>query len=59
MTTIAEYNVKVHSTKDKKKLKSGTKEYEYGTVNIRDPKLTEYIGRTVKVKIFKTIERKD
>ncbi|MBA7596461.1 hypothetical protein ES703_03433 [subsurface metagenome] len=51
MTKIAEYEVKVHSTKDKKKLKSGFKEYEYGTVNIRDSKLKEYIGKTVKVKI--------
>ena len=52
MTKIAEYTVKVHSTKDKKKLKFGVKEYEYGTINIRDPNLRGHIGKTVKVKIF-------
>jgi hypothetical protein len=51
MAAIAEYEVKVHSTKDRKKLKSGVKEYEYGTINIRDPKLTHYIGKTVTVKV--------
>lgn len=51
MTKIAEYRVKVHSTKDKKKLKYGVKEYEYGTIIIRDPKLTSHIGKIVKVKI--------
>lgn len=56
MTKIAEYKVKIHSTKDKKKLRSGLKEYEYGTINIRDPKLREHIGKTVKVKIFKVLE---
>lgn len=56
---ISEYKVKVHPTTDRKKLKTGLKEYEYGTVNIRDPQLKEYIGKTVKVKIFKTTEHKD
>jgi len=51
MTKIAEYTVKIHPTKDKKKLKSGVKEYEYGTINIRDPKLKGHIGETVKVKV--------
>lgn len=51
MTKIAEFTVKIHSTKDKKKIKSGLKEYEYGTINIRDGKLTDYIGKTVKLKV--------
>jgi hypothetical protein len=51
MTKIAEYSVKVHSTKDKKKLKSGVKEYEYGTIIIRSPKLKNHIGTTVLLKI--------
>lgn len=59
MTKIAEYTVKIHSTKDKKKLKEGVKEYEYGTINIRDPKLREHIGKTVKVKIFKLLKQKE
>jgi hypothetical protein len=53
MTAIAEYEVKVHSTKDRKKLKTGVKEYEYGTINIRDPKLKGVIGKIVRVKISK------
>lgn len=57
MAVIAEYKVKVHSTKDKKKLKAGVKEYEYGTVNIRDPRLKKQIGKTVKVKIFEDSEK--
>jgi len=56
MTAIAEYKIKVHSTKDRKRLKTGVKEYEYGTINIRDPKLRGYIGKPVKVKIFKVSE---
>ena len=59
MTKIAEYKVKVHSTKDKKKLRSGLKEYEYGTINIRDPRLREHIGKTVKVTIFKVLKQKE
>lgn len=51
MKKIAEYEVKIHSTTDKKKIKSGIKEYEYGTINIRDLHLKEYIGKIVKVKI--------
>lgn len=51
MTKIAEYKVKVHSTKDKKKLKKGVKEYEYGTINIRSPKLKSYIGTIVKLTV--------
>ena len=50
---IAEYTLKVYLSKDKKKLKGGIKEYEYGTINIRDPKLKEHIGETVKVKVEK------
>jgi hypothetical protein len=57
MTKTAEYRIKIHSTKDKKKLKTGSKEYEYGTINIRDAKLTEYIGKTVKLKVeFPSLE---
>jgi hypothetical protein len=60
MSRIAEYEVKVHSTKDKKKLKRGVKEYEYGTINIRDLELKTHIGKTVKVIVTspETPERK-
>lgn len=51
MTKIVEFKTKVYSTTDKKKLKEGIKEYKYGTINIRDPKLTDCIGKTVIVKV--------
>ena len=43
---------KISATSDKKKLKGGSKIYTYGTISIRDPKLTEYIGRHVQIKII-------
>jgi|GEM_PF-2650578 len=57
MRLLAECEVTIHSTKDKKKLKGGEKEYIYGTINIRDPKLTPHVGKRVKV-IVKEIEKK-
>lgn len=51
MTKIAEFETKVYSTIDKKKLKDGIKEYKYGAINIRDPKLRDHIGKTVRVKV--------
>lgn len=45
------FEVKVHATSDKKKLKEGTKVYEYGVINIRSPDLKAYVGKVVKVKI--------
>ncbi len=49
MVELATYEVKVHSTKDKKRLKGGVKEYEYGTIIIRAPELKKDIGKTVKL----------
>lgn len=51
MTLIASFDVKVHKTTDKKKLKEGKKIYEYGVVNIRSPLLFKAVGKLVKVKI--------
>jgi hypothetical protein len=48
---IAEFEVKIHPTKDKKNLKGGPREYEYGTINIRAPILRAYVGKRVKVVI--------
>lgn len=45
------FEVKIHATSDKKKLKGGTKLYEYGVINIRSPDLKAYVGRIVKVKV--------
>lgn len=55
---IGEYEVNVHLTKDKKKLKEGVKEYAYGTINIRDPRLAEYIGRKVMVSVSTEVKKK-
>ena len=53
MAIIGKFTVKVYSTSDKKKLKEGSKTYTYGTISIRDPKLTEYVGKEVTIKIEK------
>lgn len=42
---------KVYATSDKKKLKTGSKTYEYGTISIRDARLTKFIGQTVVVTV--------
>ena len=53
MKTIGTFRVKVHSSTDKKKLKEGDiKSYEYGSVSLRNPKLTEYVGKEVFVKVI-------
>lgn len=51
--TIAIFETKISATSDKKKLKEGNKTYTYGTISIRDPKLNEYIGKDVIVKVLK------
>lgn len=51
MRTIASFNVKIHKTTDKKKLKAGLKEYDYGAINIRAPELAKYVGKKVKIKV--------
>lgn len=45
------FEVKVHATSDKKKLKEGTKVYEYGVINIRSPELKAFVGKVVKVSV--------
>ncbi len=55
MKTIGVFKVKVHPSTDKKKLSDGNvKNYEYGSVSLRNPILTEYIGKEVVVKVLKT-----
>ncbi len=51
MTSIGKFKAKVYKTTDKKKLKTASKTYLYGTISIRDPKLNNYIGDEVVVKI--------
>jgi len=45
------FEVKVHATSDRKKLKKGMKLYEYGVINIRSPELKAYVGKIVKIKV--------
>jgi hypothetical protein len=54
INTIASFRVRISATSDKKKLKDGNKTYTYGTISIRDPKLNEFIGTDVIVKVLKT-----
>lgn len=59
MSNIAKYKAKVYFTKDRKSLKHGPREYEYGTINIRDSKLKNHIGETVMVIVETPAKGKD
>ena len=47
-----EYKAKISRTTDKKTLATNeTKSYDYGTINIRKPELSKFIGKTARVRI--------
>lgn len=52
MGLIIKRSTKVSGTTDKKKLKKESKSYTYGTISIRTPDLTQYIGQDVEVRIY-------
>ena len=53
MKQVGTFRVKVSSSFDRKKLKSGvTKDYTYGSISMRSPKLTEFIGKILMIRIF-------
>lgn len=53
MKQIGTFRVRVSTSTDKKKTKEGKiKNYEYGSVSLRSPDLTEYIGKDVMVRVF-------
>lgn len=53
MRQIGTFRVKISSSTDKKKTAEGkVKNYEYGSLSIRTPDLTDYIGKEVMVRIF-------
>ena len=53
MKQIGTFRVKISKSTDKKKLSDGTiKEYEYGSLSLRSPDLTEFIGKDVMVRVF-------
>lgn len=47
------FKVKVSPVNYKKRLKNRTKKYTYGSISIKNPALTKYIGEVVLVKISK------
>lgn len=55
--TLASFRVKIFASSDTKKLKGGKKVYRYGAISIRDPKLNDYVGQDVLVKILKIIKK--
>ena len=55
LKSLGTFKGKVYKTSDKKKLKDKAKTYSYGTVSIRDPKLTEYAGQEVVIKVYKKV----
>jgi len=53
MKQIGTFRVKVSSTQDVKKLADGSKKiYKYGSVSLRNPNLTQYIGKEVMIRVF-------
>ena len=53
MKQIGTFRVRVSKSFDKKKLSTGAvKKYEYGSVSLRNPKLTGYIGKEVMIRVF-------
>lgn len=50
---IGTFRVNVSSGTDTKRLSDGsTKEYRYGSITIRTPKLSEYISKKVLIRVF-------
>lgn len=53
MKQIATFRVNVSSGTDTKKLSDGSKKkYRYGSITIRSPQLSEYIGKKLMIRIF-------
>jgi len=58
MKELGEFTIKVYATSDKKKLKNGSKTYRYGTISIRDPRLTAFIGKKLLIRVF-TLDKEE
>ena len=53
MKQIGTFRVKVSSSQDVKKLADGSKKsYKYGSVSLRNPLLTDYIGKEIMIRVF-------
>lgn len=55
---LFEANLKVSGITHKKDTKKGEHEYKYGAIVINSQKLSEHIGKIVKVKIEETKQKK-
>lgn len=54
MKQVGTFRINVSSGTDTKKLSDGSvKEYKYGSITIRSPKLSEFIGKKLMIRIFK------
>ncbi len=59
MKQVGTFRVKVSKSFDKKKLANGAvKRYEYGSISIRNPKLTAFIGKILMIRIFEESKKK-
>ena len=52
MSLIGKFMTKVSQTSDKKKLKKGIKNYDYGTISIRRQELAKHIGEEVEGRVY-------
>lgn len=50
--TIGTWRVKISPVTYKKKLKEAAKEYNYGSVSLKNSELAEYIGKEVDVRVI-------
>ena len=58
MKQIGTFRVRVSPSFDKKKLSDGNvKEYKYGSISLRNPKLLPFIGKKVLIRAFKEDEK--
>jgi hypothetical protein len=57
--TIGSFMTKIIATTDNKKLKEKSQSYTYGTISIRDKKLSSHIGEEVSVKVSKLEKKVD
>lgn len=53
MKQVGTYRIRVSSGVDTKKLSDGsTKKYTYGSITVRTPKLSDFIGKEVMIRVF-------
>lgn len=59
MKQIGTFRLKVVSAIDDKKLVDGTiKKYKYGSISVKTPKLADYIGKEIMIRVFEEDKEK-